>query len=110
MKFTFIVTFIVLLVLGACSSTKENSFGDKLIGQGAEVREIGEKWSDGEELIAEGAELIEDGEDDVADGESLISKGKSKVSKGESFIKKGNKMKVEAEEEYRLRDGSNKSQ
>ncbi len=109
-KSTLIVSFIVFLALGACSSTKEKTFGEKLMGQGAEVGEIGEKWSDGDELLTDGAELIEDGEEDIEDGESLISKGKSKVRKGESYIKKGTKMKADAEEAYRLRENRNKFQ
>ncbi len=102
-KFLLIVVLLSFLALNACSSTKEKTFGERLTGQGAELEEIGEKWSDGEKLIVNGTELIEEGEEDIDDGESLISKGESKIKKGESLIKKGNRMKAEAEEAHRLR-------
>jgi len=97
------MVFLSFLTLSACSSTKEKTFGEKLLGQGAELEEIGEKWSDGEKLVVDGVELVEEGEEDIEDGESLISKGESKIKKGKSLIKKGNRMKAEAEEAHRLR-------
>ena len=61
-KFILIMVFLSFLTLSACSSTKEKTFGEKLLGQGAELEEIGEKWSDGEKLVVDGVELVEEGE------------------------------------------------
>ena len=94
------------LLLGACSSTKEPTFGEKLQGQGVEVQALGKQWSEGEDMIAEGNALIKSGNKEIDKGESLISKGESKVKKGESLIKKGNRLKTEAEETYKNAHGN----
>jgi len=97
-------TLALTVLLSACSAEKEPTFGDIIQGQGVEVKKIGEKWSDGEELVTDGNKLVKDGKEDIEDGEKLLKKGKSKVKKGESKIEKGKRLKKEAEDAYKARD------
>ena len=91
------------LVSGCASKPDPDSFGGRLQLDGGDMAAIGEKWTAGDVLIAKGRAAIADGEDDIDDGERLVSAGKKKVRNGEADVKKGERMKLEAEETYRLR-------
>ncbi|MAF68680.1 MAG: hypothetical protein CMH25_04975 [Micavibrio sp.] len=102
----FMILTLSTFMLTACGTSQDQSFGERLEGQGSEVQKLGEQWSDGEKLIVKGKKIIKDGNEDIDDGEDLISKGKSKVKKGENLVRKGERMKTEAENTYNLRQSA----
>jgi len=90
------------LTLAACASEPDTStFGGQLEAQGGAVAEIGAKWSEGAELIADGADLIEEGEDDLEDGRRLVRSGESDIDDGRNMMRRGERLQAEAEAAYR---------
>ena len=87
-----------LFFLGACGSAKEASFGEKLQYQGVEMSKIGEQWSNGEKQANKGYKLIEDGEEQIAKGEAMVNKGKA-------MVKSGERLKTQAEIDYKAQTG-----
>lgn len=93
-------TLVVLAasVLSACASKPDpNSFGGRLLQEGGDVASIGERWNDGQAMIAEGREMIEDGEDEISAGRKLIKRGESRIDDGETQIARGKRLVADGE-------------
>ncbi len=92
---------VVAVLVGCSSSPDETTFGGRLEAQGGAVAEIGEKWSEGAELIADGAALVEEGEDDLSRGRRLVRSGEGDIDKGRDMMRRGERLQAEAEAAYR---------
>ena len=75
---------LVLLgaVLTGCAS-KGPSFGDSIRAEGIAVKEIGEKWEEGQAMIRKGNKLIRKGNKQIADGTSMVKTGEKLVADAE---------------------------
>ena len=90
------VLAILPLVVSGCA--QRSTLGTAIAAEGAEIAEIGDKWSEGQELIDKGRDQIDDGNEMIEDGRDLIELG-------EDNIELGKKMKQEAEAEYTAKTG-----
>lgn len=81
------------VLLAACT-TGEPSFGDRLLSEGQETRQLGERWVEGERLIARGESLVEKGQKDVR-------RGNDRIEKGQDLIARGRRLMDTAEQRYR---------
>lgn len=86
-----IIVLSLFLVVSACSN--HPTLGEKMLTQGSQTKQIGERWVEGNELISKGTKLIHE-------GEHLSKKGKAQVQKGRAMVKKGNKMTKTSEEVF----------
>jgi len=93
----FLVSAMAVAVLAACSSN-EPKLGDLIRDQGVELADIGEQWTEGNELIDEGRDQIDQGQDMISEGEDLIETG-------EDNIERGQLAKEQAEVSYREKTG-----
>lgn len=92
--------------VAACSSdSSEPRLGDTIRSQGVELSQIGDLWTEGDDLVDDGRDRIEDGQEMIAKGNKLISKGEASVEKGRDDVTRGQQMKREAETTYRARTG-----
>ena len=85
-----------VLMLAGCG--KPDTLGTAIRGQGQELAAIGDRWSEGDDLIEEGREQIDDGNEMIDDGHDLIREGEKNMERGKA-------MKLQAEEDYRVRTG-----
>lgn len=83
MNLNRIFVLSLLLVVVGCAHDR-HSVGEKLVTQGAETKDIGKKWIEGEELIKKGHKLIQN-------GEHLRQKGEAEIREGRDLVRKGNK-------------------
>lgn len=97
----------LLLLLGACSSAADLTYGEKIQNQGAETQQIGQNWSEGESLVTKGNSLIQSGNKHIDKGKDMISEGESTVREGETLVRQGNRLKSGAEESYQRRNLGN---
>ncbi|NBB69711.1 MAG: hypothetical protein GVY33_05215 [Alphaproteobacteria bacterium] len=88
------VVLLALTGLSACSTAP--TFGERLESEGATVRQLGESWN-------RGAELVERGERMIEDGERMISRGEQRVSEGRDMVRRGERLMRESERAYRSR-------
>ena len=81
------VFMLVLLgaVLTGCAS-KGPSFGDSIRAEGIAVKEIGEKWEEGQAMIRTGNKLIRKGNKQIAEGKENLADGTSMVKTGEKLV------------------------
>jgi hypothetical protein len=86
------ITLVLLASLAACSTPP--TFGERLQAEGAQVRELGESWS-------RGAELVDRGERMIDDGERMISRGEQRVAEGRDMVRRGERLMRESERAYR---------
>ena len=89
---------LMMLPLFVVGCSKRSTLGTVISSQGAEIAAIGDKWSEGDELV-------ETGEDQIERGNDMIAKGRKLIREGEDNIDLGNEMKSEAEKDYRTRTG-----
>lgn len=68
------VVFFLVVITAGCST--EPTFGDK-------VKEIGDRWNQGDKMIK--------------DGEDMIKEGETMIQKGNTMIKQGHQLKTESE-------------
>ena len=107
---TLATAFALALVTAACTTGPDpNSFGGRLQNQGGAIAGIGEKWSQGDETVAEGRALIAEGENDVEKGQKRVEQGERKIRRGEALVRDGRRMKQDAEEAYRNLNGDGRS-
>jgi len=90
--------------VAACSSGKPR-LGDTIRAQGNELSAIGDRWTEGDDLIDNGHEKVEDGQEMIAEGNALISEGKALVELGGDDLTRGQQMKQQAEATYRSQTG-----
>jgi len=85
---------VVLLAttLSGCAS-RSPSFGDTIQAEGIAVKDIGEKWEEGQAMIRKGNRL-------VRKGNKQIAEGKENVADGASIVKTGEKLVADAERAY----------
>ncbi|MDH3663085.1 MAG: hypothetical protein OEU92_24190 [Alphaproteobacteria bacterium] len=99
-----LTALLLVATLGACSSGP--SLGDTIRAQGAELASIGDRWSEGDELIQEAEEQIEDGQDMILKGRKLTRNGEELVDEGNKNIQRGQELKRVAEASYRQKTGN----
>lgn len=87
-----------VLVVTACSHAP--SVGERMLLQGADSTELGEKWVEGNHLIQKGNIQIDHGKSMVEKGERLIKKGHTKIHDGQGMIEQGNRMKNKSETDF----------
>lgn len=92
-----LASMAVLITLAGCSKS-EPTLGDTIRAQGIGLAEIGEQWSEGNDMLDEGRDQIEQGQDMINEGESLLETGKDNV-------KRGQQAKQQAEVSYREKTG-----
>lgn len=102
-NYDFVAAFSVLLILGACSS-KEPTFGEMVVDQGASMQNVGENWNDGMDLISDGKSLVKDGKKNVEEGTEMVKSGNSDIREGQNMISSGQRMQIKAEGTYQNRD------
>ncbi|MEZ5823915.1 MAG: hypothetical protein R3C97_03985 [Geminicoccaceae bacterium] len=95
-RHALIALAVLPLALGGCA--KQSTLGNAISAEGAEIAAIGDKWS-------EGSDLIEKGQDQITDGNEMIEDGRDLIDRGEDNIALGKKIKKEAEAEYSARTG-----
>lgn len=100
---TALAVLLLTASLAACSSKPR--LGDTIRSQGVELAAIGDRWSEGDDLVDNGREQIEDGQDMVAKGNKMIAKGEKLLEKGRDNVTRGQQMKQQAESTYRTRTG-----
>jgi len=88
------LVLVTLMGLAACSTPP--TFGELLESEGSQVRQLGESWN-------RGAELVERGERMIEDGERMISRGEQRVSEGRDMVRRGERLMRQSEREYRTR-------
>lgn len=88
------------LILGACSSDKEPTFGERIQGESLEMKSVGKQWTKGNNLLEDGKSLVASGNKDIDKSAKLLKKGENKVKKGQTMIKKGERLKNESETIY----------
>ena len=98
-KTNFVLAFSATLLLAACSS-KEPTFGERVVNRGASMQNVGEDWNDGTDLIVDGNDLVASGKNDVEEGRDLVESGTSEIREGEEMIKSGKQMQINAEQRY----------
>ena len=87
----------VPLILTHCAHPK--TFGEQLKGEGPRVADLSKSWQKGDAMIAEGNQLLKT-------GEPLLKKGQQDVTKGQGLIAAGEKLKGDAEAEYKARSST----
>ncbi len=84
--------------LSACSHAP--SLGEKMILQGSHTQALGEKWTEGHQLVEKGNKQIKNGEEMLKKGERLVNKGKANIRVGRKMVKQGQKMMEKSESSF----------
>jgi hypothetical protein len=85
------------LSLFACA-THSPTRGDKMQIHSTRAEMLGEKWNEGEKLIAEGKSLRDKGSDLINKGQKQIITGNASVTEGNSNISSGAEMLEQGQE------------
>jgi len=88
---------VVLVSLAGCGKS-EPKLGDAIREQGIGLADIGDQWTEGDELVVEGRDQIERGQDMINEGERLLETGRDNVNRGQQA-------KQQAELTYREKTG-----
>ena len=75
-----------VLILSACATQKEPTFGDIMEARGAESEKIGKNWNKGQKLIKEGKAKIKKGKAKVRKGKNLIDDGENMLEEGQDLV------------------------
>lgn len=102
-NYNFVIAFSATLLLAACSS-KEPTFGEMVVNEGASMQSVGEDWNKGTELISDGQRLVANGKKEVKDGKNLVESGTSKIREGQEMISYGQQTQIKAEQKYQNRN------
>lgn len=91
MKTVVIATAVAsTLLLSACASKPEPTFGQLLGDRAAEYRAVKQDWQAGATLKSRGEKDIASGEKDIKTGEDLIKRGQRLVERGQRQVERGN--------------------
>jgi len=64
----------------------EPTLGDKMVKEGKNLSELGDRWNEGKEMIEEGEELIKTGEANVKKGRQMIEEGRQLMKESEALF------------------------
>lgn len=95
-----IITFFLMAILTGCA--RQPTLGEQMVGEAAELRQAGEAWSRGQEMITEGRKKINRGQAMIEEGEELIEEGEEMVEEGQEQVKKSEKLY----QTYKAKEGS----
>lgn len=86
-----ILVFALCCTMMGCSHNP--STGEKMVSQGTDAVEYGEKWQKGQSQIQKGHKKIKH-------GKKTISKGEQEIHEGEHLLKKGEKLMKNSEQHF----------
>lgn len=95
-----ITSLITLIMLCGCAPS-EQTFGEKLQMRADSVHQIGEKWSQGDQLTKDGAEMLSTGLEEEQSSKLALTNAQAKISQAKYLIEKGQQLKSSAEEAYK---------
>lgn len=84
------VIFLLVATLTGCA--RQPTLGEQMVGEAAELRQAGEAWSRGQEMITEGRKKINKGQAMIEEGEELIEEGEEMIEEGQELVKKSEKL------------------
>ncbi len=85
--FCVIVIGIGSILLAGCATSNKKDYGNSMQSIGGKAQELGEQWTEGEELIGEGNKLVKQSMMDKAKGENMIKKGMQMQAESERMFK-----------------------
>ena len=90
---TVLALALACAALAGCGSNP--TYGDQVIAEGKGTKELGQKWNEGNDLVAKGTKLqekgraeIEDGKRHIAEGEDMVARGRSRMVETQQEIDK----------------------
>jgi hypothetical protein len=98
---TYVLFGIAIWLSSGCAT--EPTLGDKMLNQSESTKQMGIKWTRGQELVIDGEKLQKKGYELVEKGKELQEEGAANIEEGDRLISQGRRLIEESESAYKAK-------